>query len=275
MNKLFFIHIPKNAGTSLNQVIKKNYRRVLKVSWKLEHEHYYQKLLASDNIFDNYDVISGHYPYGMHIGDKTNYEPVYFTMLRDPIRRVLSTYNYLKFDSTYVISDEKLHKYLNKLTLTQFLIKHHSLIPNHILIDNGQVRYLSGIGDTKPFGSLSEEDLEKAKINLSKMAFGITEEFNKSMLYLKNEAIFKHILYLSRNVGTAAQYKLSEQEESLIRERNKLDIELYDFALSLFNEKTKQISRIQRLKYKYELQVYGFFIKAREKLVTLKNKKVV
>jgi len=265
MSKLFFLHIPKNSGTSLNQIVKKNYSKIFKTSWKLKSDKHFQNLLNNGDVhtFSDFEVVSGHYPYGLDRLCEDQFEITYLTMLRDPIKRALSGYNYLRKDSKYVKSDKELEEYLSNLTLSSFLGQHHQKIPNHIYIDNGQVRYLSGIGESKPFGQLSSDDLALAKKNLMFTVFGITEKFNQSMLYFKSEGIFRNILYATQKIGTVSKQNISKQDGLDIRNRNILDMELYDYALKLFNERTNEINPTDQTIYKYKLNAYQLYIRGK------------
>lgn len=258
MNKLIFIHIPKNAGTTLNKILANNYRNVCRVSWNEEDANHYAKLMASGGkgLFDECDTIRGHFPYGMHklLSETSKYK--YMTMLRDPIKRTLSTFNYLKHDSTFVNNHDELKRYISKLSIRDFVSEFHPAIPNHIYVDNGQVRYLSGVGATRAFGQLKIADLDRAKDNLAGMVFGMTEEFKKSMLLFTRELSIDKILYANKKVGSVSASRLSDEDAAMVHQRNDLDIELHRFGVELFESRASFVSQEMLDDYESRLKAY-------------------
>lgn len=257
-NKFIFIHIPKNAGTTLNQILAKNYRNVCRVSWNEEDADHYSKLMTRGErgLFDECDIIRGHFPYGMHQLLSEPSKCQYMTMLRDPVRRTMSTFSYLKHDSTFVNSRDGLKRYIDSLSIRDFVLAFHPAIPNHIYVDNGQVRYLSGIGATRAFGQMEMADLDRAKDNLAKMVFGITEEFKRSMLLFRRALPIDKILYANKKVGSVSASRLSDEDAALVRQRNKLDIELYRFGAELFESRTSFVTQQMLDGYESRLKAY-------------------
>ena len=261
MHILFFVHIPKNAGTTLNKIISHNFQRVCRISWNKEDENFYGKLIDSDisSKLIGCDVIRGHFPYGIHKHFKKIPEFTYLTMLRDPIKRTISAFNYLKYDSTYVGKHLELKEFLDNLSIREFVSEFHSKIPNHVYVDNAQVRYLSGIGDSKSFGTIDNSDLELAKMNLKSMIFGLSEEFNRSMLYFKKELSLKSVLYSKRKVGSIAVDTISDFDRDEILKVNKLDIQLYQYGKHLFEQRSEFITDKMLEKYNSQLKFYKVY----------------
>lgn len=84
---LAFVHIPKTAGTSLVSAFKKEFRRsrVLRLDEPCEFER-----LDRATLRNNIDFLHGHF--GMM--DVENLATSHVTVLRDPVQRILSLYNY-------------------------------------------------------------------------------------------------------------------------------------------------------------------------------------
>ncbi len=87
---LYFLHIPKTAGTSLSSIIDKYFdrKKVLGVhAWK-----YLLPKLPLD--FKKYQFVRGHFGYGFYrILPK---KPVYITILRDPKEIIFSSYQMIQ-----------------------------------------------------------------------------------------------------------------------------------------------------------------------------------
>ncbi len=87
MSQVFFIHIPRTGGGSLEKPLAFRFNNVApRHSWT-------QDPGLPDVRFHDYDLIIGHYPYSF--GNRLD-DPIIFTMLRDPVARVLSHYSYVK-----------------------------------------------------------------------------------------------------------------------------------------------------------------------------------
>lgn len=71
---------------------------------------------------------------------------------------------------------------------------------------------------------------------------GLTEHFDETLLMLQDAGVVKEISYKKHKVLQDSRLKfedLSQDEQTLIKNHNKLDIELYAFAKQLFDEKVK------------------------------------
>jgi len=77
---IFFVHIQKTAGTSVNKILKSQFK---------EEKVWYRKKGEK-----NPDVVIGHFPFGLHEKLKIKKKPSYFTFLRDPIERWKSQFNH-------------------------------------------------------------------------------------------------------------------------------------------------------------------------------------
>ena len=257
----FFLHIPKNSGTTLNSVIRNNYFNAFKVSWDKHDQNHCDNILATENddAFIEYDIVRGHFPYGLHKALKSGESYSYFTMLREPLKRTWSQYNYMCGDNSYINKNPDLKIYLNDLTLEQYCREDHPLVPNHVYTDNAQVRYLSGVGGTKPFGKIDEADLAKAKQNLALMYFGIVEDFDRSMLYLQSVLGWRKIFYTKQKIGSRVNSRPTDKEKKVLNACNHFDIQLYDYGLSLFGDRSYFVSEENLNSYRYKLAVHQSF----------------
>jgi hypothetical protein len=155
-------------------------------------------------------------------------------MLRDPIDRVTSLYYYqLRPQHKYYISPG--------ISLVEYLNEGIALSS-----DNGMTRFIAGKDrDDVAYGKCSPEMLEEAKENLNRhfLAIGLTERFDESIILFKRllgweKMPFYHLININKQ--KPKQRQLTDSELSCIKKYNGLDIELYNYAKRLFEEKISQ-----------------------------------
>jgi len=171
---------------------------------------------------------AGHFGFGVH--DSLPSPARYVTFLRDPVKRLISLYEYSRETpgSFYF-------KHAQNRSFREF-IKSHSVFET----DNGMVRFL--LGDLrksdyficrKPFGSLNEADVSQAIDNL-KTHFappGITEQFDRSLLLLQHALDLPCVQYLKLNErGHAA--RIGTEWDASLDDYVRLDRQLYQWALA-------------------------------------------
>ncbi len=233
-NRILFIHIPKSAGSSFretlikpNNLSYKNYRGIRKLIFD------YKKINA----------IGGHMPYGVHLFFR---EYQYITFLRDPVQRAISHYFFMKQKPIGKYPNaNKPHRTLHNKTKLEDIFKatqfHKYYFSVFSLIDNLQTRYLAGY---KYFWMPSNSNvlLNAAMNNLRNniSLFGIKEDYDNSLKIFENYFNWKRIKFKSRLRNTRIDKKVSEKELQIIKQNNKLDIILYDYALELY-EKNKKL----------------------------------
>ena len=188
MNKtIIFLHVPKAAGTTLRHFIQKNYRsdemywisssdpslsQAALINYPLEKK---QKL----------KFIGGHLSFGLHEYIPSNCS--YFTLLREPVDRVISLYYFIKN-----IKSDPRHTEVSKMSLCGFVKSGIT-----VEVDNGQTRLISGIDflhgysgtyQAIHFGKCGQNVLEVAKNNLDNHfdLVGILEKFGQSLYLLRH-----------------------------------------------------------------------------------------
>ncbi|MGM0887582.1 MAG: sulfotransferase family 2 domain-containing protein [Bacillota bacterium] len=223
VDKLFiFVHIPKTAGTTLSRIIEDQYKG--NEFWKYSYD--YQVLIEKAN---KMKCVIGHFPFGVHQHIKRPY--TYLTMLRDPVERLISLY--------YFWSEQAFGNVQN--------VSFEEFIDSPIYdanVSNGQTLYLAG-GLTP--------DLEKAKENLINhfAVPGIMEMFNESLFFIKNECGWNVNHYQLANKGKTrpAEIPFSKGVLELVKSKNELDLELYQFAKNLLETKIKQLNSDQTIEF--------------------------
>lgn len=193
---LFFIHIPKCAGTSLSILLNNMYppESVYHIddSRYEESSEEFRHLTAQEKL--GLTLVDGHMYYGLY--SSMPHEVSHITMLRDPLKRLISLYNYGLTTPTVGWHARMLEE---KPTLVDFVKGHYTNTA-----DNGIARFLSGHSlDSAAYGHCGHETANQAINNLKThfCAIGFLEEFDQSIL------LFKHVLgwekqplYKRRNV---------------------------------------------------------------------------
>lgn len=247
---LFFLHLPKTAGTTLNRILEANFdpEAVLSVYSREELDHF-QKLTTDE--LKRIRVIQGHMLVIDYKALLHNPELNVFTFLRHPVDRLLSEYFFLKNWPNH-------HLY-------HFLNRHDVGLEEYVtsrckeLVYRGKnfiTRILSGMS----FGPLEncQEALFTALDHLNRrfLMFGVMERFNESLLLLKRLAGLESVCYELHNVHVKrpGREQVGPDLIEVIEEHNQLDMELYSLALEHFDR------RIQTLGpgFAQEVQTFAF-----------------
>ncbi len=90
--QVIFLHIPKTAGSSLNSIIRRQYKssEFFHVNSINNEKEMISKLIE---IKDSKKIIFGHHSFGLHKYLDINTK--YITLLRNPIDRIISIYYYI------------------------------------------------------------------------------------------------------------------------------------------------------------------------------------
>lgn len=227
------LHIPKTGGTTLRDIIQRQYRseKILMIP-KLEESENILKEVSTSQI-NQLKLIQGHLKYGIH--NHFHRRAKYFAIIRDPINRVLSTYYYVLSQKN---NPQNLSTSNNQMTIYDFV---QSGV-NPFLI-NGQTQLISGkTGDIDNPIIESEELFSLAKENIENdfLFLGITEMFDETILILKN-MLGWHMPYYSIANRTKKKPNYDAVNPtiiSFIKEHNQLDIKLYNIT------KTSLLNRI-------------------------------
>lgn len=235
---LFFLHIPKTGGTTLEHCIYDTCLSQDSVSNKCEFFHsgiyYYPFEFFWDDNFklphssirtllrDDLRAVMGHFFFGLH--RRVTRPATYVTLLREPVERVVSLYWHCWQEGRPGDLEEFMLRGLRET-------------------DNDQTRRISGI--SPPFGECTVEMLERAKCNLTQhfSVVGTTEKFHETLVLLQrylrwNEApvYLPRVVNLNRTKGDAPK----PHEICLIAKQNEFDLALYKFAENLLKKKISE-----------------------------------
>jgi hypothetical protein len=228
---IIFLHIPKTAGTTISNIIQRSYpQNAIFSNYEIYPELYGLELKKIPKVKrKQFQLIQGHLYFGIH--EVLPQPCTYFTLLRDPVERVISDY--------YYIRSYKKHPF-NQTLISQQMSLEDLIIRGEYHPDNCQTRFLSGAGKSVPHGQCTQDLLELAKKNLREhfSVVGIVEEFDKTLLLLQKNFGWKNISYTIQNKNKKRLLKenLSQKTLSVIQDYNQLDLELYDYAKEQFQK---------------------------------------
>lgn len=265
-NSIHFVHIPKTAGTTLLTIIENQYAPAERYFLDLAAQRSLDRFIAMPET-ERYKIrmLAGHAAFGLH---KYLAPPTaHFTILREPIDRILSFYYFVRHNQKHYLYD---FSRSSRLTLTDFV---NSGVT--IMVDNFQTRLISGMGDTHPFGELPDEALELAKTNLNHHfdVVGLTEAFDETLLLLSQAYGWQNIYYTRQNVTSNRPHKASIPAETraVIAHANQMDMALYAYACELFARQVQRYGdafttelRQFRLKNRFLLPLISFYNTARQ-----------
>ena len=236
---LVFLHVPKTGGQSIDSSLLWNFPE----SERIRLDSLDKRLDEAMNSIplerrSHARLVFGHIPYGVHLYMPQRCE--YFTILREPIARVVSVYKYILRTRHHVLHDRVARE---GIPLEEYLESGM----DEGQTENSQTRQLSG----RQFGVLDRTALVEAKHNLeASLVVGLTERFEETFVLLRRTLGLRMPFYITRNVSPP--YDVSDRAVELARERNELDFELYRFARELF---AAQLSRQDR---SFGLEVTAF-----------------
>jgi hypothetical protein len=228
LTKLIYLHIPKTAGTTLRQVIARQYIDQKTFMFTEHHREEMRQFLAmSQSERDEFQCILGHVHYGVH--RFWSDDAAYITLLRDPVERIISTYY-----SIFLNPKHPRYAHYHEMTLLEFARKETR--------GERQTRWIYGFQED---GSLYNDDhplpsnaLEVAQEHLQNhcRVVGLVEEFDKTLLLLQKAFGWKNVYYAMRNVNSARprQERIEPEVLQAIHQLAEPDLTLYQFAKSLF-----------------------------------------
>jgi Galactose-3-O-sulfotransferase len=225
---VIFLHNPKAGGTTFRAILSRQYnaRAVYTVGGRRHTTEDLKRIRSLDA--DKVRVIQGHIPFGVH--ELLRRDSTYVTLLRRPVERVISLYQFILTGRLRRMRDEGP---LDLSSLAAFVER--SALRE---VDNGQTRRLSGLDPE--FGRCPDGMLERAKENLRERfsVVGLTERFDESVVLARRLFGWKSVLYLKTQVTRSGPREevLGSVARRAVERYNELDLELYRYAEGLLEE---------------------------------------
>jgi len=231
---LIFLHIPKAAGTTMHKIIERQYAKSFVFTMDGAHvaESSDEIRAMSDDRKRRIKILKGHMAYGLHA-----YMPQpcrYFTVLRDPLERVISHYYYVIRTPEHYLYETVTSQ---KMTLEDYI---DSGISQEL--SDGQTRMLaSQNGYLLEDEAISENHLVEAKKHLDDNfeLVGLAEQFDETLLLCRQAFGWKNVFYSRSNVTKKrpARETVTKDVAAMILSHNKYDSELYAYARKQFEDR--------------------------------------
>lgn len=259
---VFFLHIPKTAGSTLRNILQRTFpvRHTYETKPKLDDFGLgiLEKMSAVEK--NRIRLVAGHMSFGIHEKFRNHYG--YFTFLRAPHERSISDYYFVKSQP----KTHYLYNQANSLSLEDYL-KYRASINR----DNVHTRIISGLWDSVPFDPDNIDMLNTAIKNLETyfFAIGLTSRFDESLLILKQKLQLRSICYRPQNVTfrrTRAE-SVSESLSDTLDYYNRLDNILFEHGVTLFEKQldafegslSETVHEFQHINQKYGALIQAFW----------------
>jgi hypothetical protein len=236
---IFFMHIPKTAGSSVHRLLELNFApwRTYSLAYPaLQAQQLFARLPRE--IRNGYRLVKGHFPYGFH--EHVDTEPTYVSFARHPLARVLSDYNY----RCTVPFLPRFQEFRDTGFSFGFYLE-------NLYIPSLSTLFFAGIGHLREPDAPMDALFRRAVANLDRFEFvGISEDFENSVERLASVVGLKRIAAVRTNV-TSTRYKseFSAAEKTRLVEAEKWDVELYDLILKRHQAHTRRVdgAKVRRL----------------------------
>jgi hypothetical protein len=225
-SQFIFNHVPKTGGNSLLEICRYN----LDPSQFSPHLDEPKVRMLPAAQFERYGFVTGHFSLLTQAGFcRSRYS---MTLLREPIRRIFSAYTFWHAAAEYNPVTSKAHE----LSFGDFV---RYFIDSPAIVHNPLTHHFAAVGrDCPGYPTAATALLAAAKNNLAAFDFvGICEEFGRSARLLCRELGWRCpeiIPYQNRSLSEASLGQIDPPTMEILLERNRLDLELYHFAIQLF-----------------------------------------
>jgi len=235
---VFFLHIPKTAGTSLSNTLKAAFaeeRIITPAQMNNVSAH-------AKEIFLNAELLCGHFTHEVYAKRLPKQPDFILTFLRNPVEHYASTFFHLKIDPTFaytirLVNDkthaEDIHGDVREKSIEEFLQCDYSA-----LFDNFQTRYL-----VKGLSSGYHDYNDKALLPIAQRLlldlpfFGLTNRFDESLKLLECALHLDkklHLLQSNKSRNKPRNFSFSPDVLTEIESRTRSDMALFDLAQPAF-----------------------------------------
>lgn len=239
---VIFLHIGKTAGTTMRQVLRRNFRSpdvmVIRVRGRAREETLERFGELPAEVRAHPRLIMGHTIFGLH--EHVPRPSTYITIVRRPSRLVQSQYRFVLRTPG--------HRHHEVVTSQRMGIADYIKSGLSLEMDNSQTRAIAGDLST-PYGECTDVMLERAKQNLDESfsVAGLTERFEETLILLQKRFGWSHLHYIRANVAPQGpSVEITDEARDLIDEHNRLDNALYAHVSERFDEALRSYPSFER-----------------------------
>jgi hypothetical protein len=229
---VIFLHIGKTAGTTMRQVLRRNFRSpdvmVIRVRGRPREETLERFAELPPEVRVRPRLIMGHTIFGLH--EHVPRPSTYITIVRRPSSLVVSQYRFVLRTPG--------HRHHEVATSGGMSMADYIRSGMSFEMDNSQTRAIAGDLST-PYGECTDAMLERAKRNLDESfsVAGLTERFEETLVLLQKRFGWSHLHYVRANVAPQGpSEEISGEAKDLIDEHNRLDNALYAHVNERFED---------------------------------------
>ena len=222
-----FSHIPKTAGTSLENYLLQMFLIQETLHVNAPDLNKMPEVVHLKNKFPRF--ITGHHPmHGLLYQLLPRQKFIHITMIREPVARVVSYYNYLS-----TRSDHALHKIVVNLSFDEFLS-----LTELVELHNGQSRRLAGSLHSNE--TISDDELfDRAKFVVDNCftLVGVTEKFDAflNLIEVRYGAKFNQMVRKNQSAIKLQNSELNASQIQQIEQNNSVDFRLYSYVYEKFS----------------------------------------
>lgn len=248
---LLFLHIPKTAGVTVMRLFWRKQigrhppswlrpKRALGFAGQGNHDVRLDRVEAlSDRQQRQVRLFHGHFGYGAHERFRT--PTSYFTVLRDPAKRLLSTHRYL-IQLGEIPPD----------TTLEALVGSKNSHDSKFATDNGHVRYLAGEnGHPITEGQVTQTmaDVACERLERDFPVVGTTERLEESLLLLAEHWGWKTVPFSTYNITRSSSPSAPDDgskaaQDALLEEANVFDRQVYNLAVARLDKAVADFGRM-------------------------------
>lgn len=230
---IIFHRIPKTAGQTMRDIITRQYsfHQIFTINGDKHAMLDYFKGFT-ENKRNRFRCIQGHQ--ALKLIDYVE-SPFVFTMFRNPVDRVIVLYLYYKTQRKFM--GTPLRKLVDKYSLEAFFKE--GVDKDWSEFSDGQFDSIANVLDSETFGMTgSGTSMERLKTIIVKhFVFGLTERFDESLLLLSKQLYWKKSVYYTQVNITRIKETYPDWLIETISDRNKKDMELYEFLNEEFDRR--------------------------------------
>ncbi|MGI8960750.1 MAG: DUF4118 domain-containing protein [Bryobacteraceae bacterium] len=226
---LLYMHIAKTAGTALRETILNNYKQSEVAYIYPEPPGFPVGDLRDLPLAQRaqFRFVVGHFQYGIHNEIPNEYS--YFSVVRNPLYRVRSHYNYLVEYKNPLVASDKHIKTLEEVLEGGLTVD----------LDNLMVRCFAGVNEKHfPPGTINGEIYELARHHAEKefLYIGQQERLREAYLFLQEKLGWNWSLppEMMNRGSYSREDRLVDSDAELIQRFNSWDFKLYEHILEIF-----------------------------------------